>query len=167
MTVSQEAHHHFLVFFSGAEDNNKPLGSSSSLGFFLKCRRWWQAGRLPARCHLLGFFSNVSSLATSPPDASLYLLVRGDVTTPFLSHHTLTTICRTVAQNPHFTQSCKYSENLGYNFILYQRNSMLLLQFWICLFWVGRSMTRYKSIHMFSQVLGCLLSYSIGNPKCK
>ncbi len=98
MTVSQEAHHHFLVFFLGAEDNNKPLRSSSSLGFFLKCRRWWQARRLPARCHLLGFFSNVSSLVRSLADASLYLFIRGDVTTPFLSHHTFTTICRTVAQ---------------------------------------------------------------------
>jgi hypothetical protein len=34
MTVSWEACHHFLVFFSGAEDDNKPPDSSSSLDFF-------------------------------------------------------------------------------------------------------------------------------------
>jgi hypothetical protein len=97
MTTSLLAHHHLLVFF-------------------LKCKKWWRVGRLLAHCHLMGFFSSVSSLAASPLDASLlYLLVRGDVTTPFLSHHTPIAVSKTVAQNPHFTQSCKYYQRLGYN----------------------------------------------------
>jgi hypothetical protein len=45
----------------------------------------------------------------------LYLLVHGDVTTPFLSHHTLASISKIVAQTPHFSQSCKYFQRLGYN----------------------------------------------------
>jgi len=57
-------------------------------------------------CHLLGFFSNVSSLPTSPPDASLlYLPIHGDVTTHFLSHHTHVAISKIVTQKPHLTKS--------------------------------------------------------------
>ncbi len=59
-----------------------------------------------AYCHLLGFFSNVNSLPTSPPDAPLlYLPISGDVTTHFLSHHTHVVVSRTVTQNPHLTKS--------------------------------------------------------------
>jgi hypothetical protein len=39
-----------------------------------KCRRCRQARRRPAHCHLLGFFSTVSSLTASPPYASLGIL---------------------------------------------------------------------------------------------
>ncbi len=42
MTTSFPTHHHLLVFFSCADDD-KPFGSSSSLGFFLKCKRQQQA----------------------------------------------------------------------------------------------------------------------------
>jgi hypothetical protein len=53
------------------------------LVFFLKCKRWWLAKKLPTCFHLLGFFLSVSSLAASPLDVSLlYLPIRGDVTTP-------------------------------------------------------------------------------------
>jgi hypothetical protein len=100
------------------------------LVFFLKCRRWQWIGRLIAHCHLLGFVSSVSSLAASPLNASLqYIHIHGDVTTPFLSHHTLTAISIIVAQNPHLIQSCKYFQRLSYNFIFYQGDSILLLQF--------------------------------------
>jgi hypothetical protein len=34
MMVSREACHHFLVFFSGSEDDDEPLGLSSSFDFF-------------------------------------------------------------------------------------------------------------------------------------
>jgi hypothetical protein len=34
MITSREACHHLLVFFLGIEDDNKPGGLSSSLGFF-------------------------------------------------------------------------------------------------------------------------------------
>jgi hypothetical protein len=40
------------------------------------------AGRLSACCHLLGFFSTVSSLTTSPPDAS-----PGFLWSHWLHHH--------------------------------------------------------------------------------
>jgi hypothetical protein len=46
MVVSWEACHHFLVLFSGAEDDNKPLGSSSSLDFFPQMQKMttsWEA----------------------------------------------------------------------------------------------------------------------------
>jgi hypothetical protein len=83
MMASWEAYRHFLVFFSCGEDDDEPLSSLSYLGFFLKCRIWQRAWRLLVHCPLLGFFSSVSSLATSQLDASLlYLPIRGDVTTP-------------------------------------------------------------------------------------
>jgi hypothetical protein len=34
MTTSREVRRHFLVFFLGVKDDDEPLGSSSSLGFF-------------------------------------------------------------------------------------------------------------------------------------
>jgi hypothetical protein len=49
-------------------------GSPSSTTLEKKCRRWRWVGRLLAHCHLLGFFSTVSSLTTSPPDASFRFL---------------------------------------------------------------------------------------------
>ncbi len=39
-----------------------------------KCRRYRWAGRRPVHCHLLGFFSIVSSLTTPPPDVSPRIL---------------------------------------------------------------------------------------------
>jgi hypothetical protein len=44
-------------------------GSSSSVTPKKKCKRWGQVGRLPTHCDLLGFFSTMSSLIASPPDA--------------------------------------------------------------------------------------------------
>jgi hypothetical protein len=46
MMASWEACHHFLVFFSCAEDNNKPPGSSSSFDFFPQMQKMttsWEA----------------------------------------------------------------------------------------------------------------------------
>ncbi len=57
-------------------------GSSSSATPEKKCRRWRWVGRLPTRCHLLGFFSTVSSRTTSPPDAS-----PGFLWSHWLHHH--------------------------------------------------------------------------------
>jgi hypothetical protein len=47
-----------------------------------KCKKCWQVGRLSTHCHLLGFFSIVSSLTTSPPNASL-----GFLWSHWLHHH--------------------------------------------------------------------------------
>ncbi len=44
--------------------------SPSSITTMKKCRRWQWARRLLACCHLLGFFSTMSLLTTSPPNAS-------------------------------------------------------------------------------------------------
>ncbi len=46
MMVNRKACHHFLVFFSYAEDDDEPRGSSSSLGFLpqmQKMRMNWEA----------------------------------------------------------------------------------------------------------------------------
>ncbi len=138
---SQQAHHHLFVFFSlGVAYDNKPRGSSSFFSFFLKCRKRWWTSRLiiiswffPSNAkndNELGgyrfvviswvFFSNVSSRVASPSDASLlYLHVHGDVTTPFLSHHTPASVSKTLAQNPCLTYSCKYFQILGYNHLAF------------------------------------------------
>jgi hypothetical protein len=79
------ARRHFFVFFLRCSRWRwASLAHCHFFVFFLKCNKWRRARRLPTCCHFMGFFSSVSSLATSPPNASLlYLHVCGDVTTPW------------------------------------------------------------------------------------
>ncbi len=58
MMASWEARYHFLVFFLGAEDNNEPGGSSSSLGFFPQMQKMTRSWEVLVCCHLLGFSSS-------------------------------------------------------------------------------------------------------------
>jgi len=56
MMTSQEARHHFLVFFSGVEDDEKPFGSSSSFGFFPQVQKMRTSWEAPGSLTFLGFF---------------------------------------------------------------------------------------------------------------
>jgi hypothetical protein len=47
MTMSQEAHCQILVFFSGVEDNDEPLGLSSSFGFFPQMQKMSTSWEVP------------------------------------------------------------------------------------------------------------------------
>ncbi len=47
----------FFGFFSLVVEDNKPRGSLSSLGFFLRCKKWQRVG-ISARCHPWLFFFN-------------------------------------------------------------------------------------------------------------
>jgi hypothetical protein len=56
MMTSQEARHHFLVFFSSVEDDEKPFGSSSSLGFFPQVQKMMTSYEALDSLTFLGFF---------------------------------------------------------------------------------------------------------------
>jgi len=68
---AKEARHHLLHMRKKTKKRRRTREVRHHLLHLRKCRRWQQVGRLSTRCHLLGFFSNVNSLTTSPFDASL------------------------------------------------------------------------------------------------
>jgi hypothetical protein len=56
MTVSREACCHFLVSFSGVEDDDEPPNSSLSLGFFLQMEKMITNYEAPSSLSFPGFF---------------------------------------------------------------------------------------------------------------
>ncbi len=56
MTTSLSTHCHFLVFLLGAENNDEPLSSLLSFGFFPEMQKLTMSWEAPSSSSSLGFF---------------------------------------------------------------------------------------------------------------